>query len=216
MGTNSDHPFVYANINLPGGKSSGNGGSPAQNMALGRTMAAQRGWTGAEWTALRQLWMRESGWRTNADNPSSSAYGIPQALTSLHGLGDKYKSDPRAQIQWGLNYIAGRYGDPINAWKFWQRKGYYRSGLYNARQDEDAQIHQGEMVLPAKIANEVRGALRGGGRPAGGGGIVFQSGAIQIIVKGGTMDSASATTAANQFVNALAENERFKALAEGV
>jgi hypothetical protein len=216
MGTNSDHPFVWANINLPGGKSSGNGGSVAQNISLGQQMASQRGWTGAQWSALKQLWMRESGWRTNADNPSSSAYGIPQALTELHGLGDKYKSDPKAQILWGLNYIAGRYGNPSNAWKFWQQKGYYRSGLYNAAQDEDASIHQGEMILPAKIASAVRSEITGNRRGGSGGGIVFQPGSIQIIVKGGTMDRAAAKTAANDFANALAEHDRFKALAEGL
>ena len=110
--TNSDHAFVWANVNLPGGKSVGKGGSVAQNIALGQQMAASRGWTGAQWAALRTLWMHESGWRTNADNPTSSAYGIPQALTELHHLGDKYKSDPKTQIAVGAQLHLRSLRDP--------------------------------------------------------------------------------------------------------
>lgn len=94
------------------------GGSPRENMALGKAMAAQMGWTGREWKALKALWMRESGWRTNADNPTSSAYGIPQAMMSVHFGGTKseraqrYMQSPRLQILWGLRYIQNRYGSP--------------------------------------------------------------------------------------------------------
>ena len=42
--------------------------------------AAQYGWTGDNWNALVWLWNRESGWRWNAENRSSGAYGIPQSL----------------------------------------------------------------------------------------------------------------------------------------
>ena len=49
-------------------------------VALGRHMAAEMGWTGYQWTALYRLWSAESGWRVTAANPTSSAYGIPQAL----------------------------------------------------------------------------------------------------------------------------------------
>lgn len=47
-------------------------------VAIGRRMAAAQGWTGSQWTALFNLWMRESGWNPYAVNPSSGAYGIPQ------------------------------------------------------------------------------------------------------------------------------------------
>lgn len=216
MGTNSDHPFVYANISLPGGKSAGKGGSVSQNIALGRQMAAQRGWTGAQWSALSQLWMRESGWRTNADNPSSSAYGIPQALTQLHGLGDKYKNDPKTQIAWGLNYIAGRYGNPNNAMDFWKKNNYYKSGAWNVSEDQTADIHQGEMVLSAKVADAVRGEITNTRRRgSSGGGIVFQPGAIVIKVSGGT-GRQEMVSAGRQIVDAIVEDSRFKALAEGM
>lgn len=56
---------------------------------------------------------------THADNPNSSAYGIFQALTNLHDVGQGYLSgDPLAQFLWGFNYIDDRYGSPWAAWDF--------------------------------------------------------------------------------------------------
>src|SRR4051795_10807130 len=36
----------------------------------------------AQFSCLDKLWNRESGWRADADNPSSTAYGIAQLLDS--------------------------------------------------------------------------------------------------------------------------------------
>lgn len=99
--------------------------------AIGKTMAASMGWTGAQWDALEKLWTRESGWNPRAKNPSSGAYGIPQALPhtkmpkmawpeSAGGM-----SDATTQIRWGLDYIKQRYGNPVMAWAFWQRNNWY-------------------------------------------------------------------------------------------
>ena len=105
------------------------GGGNAANMALGRQMAAGYGWTGAEWAALRELWIRESGWNSFADNPTSSAFGIPQALTSMHNVGAAYLAgNPGAQIAWGLNYIAGRHGSPLGALAFHNSHNWYDQG----------------------------------------------------------------------------------------
>jgi hypothetical protein len=38
------------------------------------------------------------------------------------------ESDAAVQIAWGLDYIAGRYGDPSAAWGFHQANGYYAKG----------------------------------------------------------------------------------------
>jgi cell wall-associated NlpC family hydrolase len=113
----------------PGGFTKGPGnaapGAPAGGgtwVELGRAMAAQRGWTGQEWNDLYALWQRESGWNPNAQNPHSGAAGIPQDITgNFHGGG-------RGQIQWGLDYIAGRYGDPAGAWAHENRFGWYGLG----------------------------------------------------------------------------------------
>jgi hypothetical protein len=94
------------------------------NRALAQKLAAERGWTGAEWDCLDQLWTHESQWDHLADNPRSSAYGIPQAIGGkMASHGADWKTNPDTQIRWGLDYIATtrRYGTPCKAWAWWQR-----------------------------------------------------------------------------------------------
>lgn len=103
------------------------------NRALGQQMAAERGWIGEQWYALERLWTRESNWNHLAANPRSSARGIPQKMASIHFGQDwatsevfaAWMNDPRAQIEWGLNYIENRYGNPVAAWEFFLRHGWY-------------------------------------------------------------------------------------------
>ena len=96
--------------------------TPATNRALGRQMAAERGWTGAEWTCLDKLWTQESGWNHLATNRSSGAYGIPQAYEPGQGgakmasAGADWQFNPATQIQWGLDYIERSYGSPCAVW----------------------------------------------------------------------------------------------------
>lgn len=93
----------------------------ANPVGLGRQLAAERGWTGSEWQSLYQLWDRESGWNPNSHNGSSGACGIPQAYPCSK-IVDK---SPAGQIRWGLDYIAGKYGDPNRAWAYWQNNHSY-------------------------------------------------------------------------------------------
>lgn len=97
------------------------------NRAIGRKLAAQRGWTGDQWTCLNNLWTKESGWRHAADNPYSSAYGIPQALpgSKMKSAGSDWRTNPATQIKWGLGYIKGRYGTPCGAWRHFLTKNWY-------------------------------------------------------------------------------------------
>lgn len=216
----TDHPYVGLSIRGSAQAGGGRGGSVAENIALGKSMAAGRGWTGAQWNALRQLWMRESGWRTNADNPTSSAYGIPQALTALHNLdGTSYMTDPRRQIAWGLNYIKGRYGNPTAAWNFWQKNHWYDSGEWNIRDDKDARVHKGEMIIPTKVAEAVRNELTAPGiRGVRGGGpqvsVVFQSGALVVQMASGATEREGRAFG-NSIMETIANDERWKTLAKG-
>src|SRR5690606_23033714 len=59
---------------------SGNFGLPGVggNRALGKRMAAARGCTGDNWTALDRLWTNESSWNEKDRNKSAGALGIPQ------------------------------------------------------------------------------------------------------------------------------------------
>ena len=94
---------------------------------IGQQMAAARGWTGEEWTCLDLLWQRESGWNYQAANPSSGAYGIPQALpgSKMGSAGSDWATNPATQIEWGLGYIADRYGTPCGAWGHSESVGWY-------------------------------------------------------------------------------------------
>lgn len=85
------------------------------------------GWDSDQFSCLDALWEHESGWRVDATNPSSGAYGIPQALPGwkMAAYGDDWRTNPQTQIKWGLNYIADRYSTPCGAWSFWQANGWY-------------------------------------------------------------------------------------------
>jgi hypothetical protein len=100
---------------------------PEGAKAIALDLAAARGWTGAQYDALVALWSRESGWRLNALNKSSCAYGIPQALpgSKMASAGADWQTNPATQITWGLNYIAGAYGDPITALAHSDSSGWY-------------------------------------------------------------------------------------------
>jgi hypothetical protein len=83
------------------------------------------GFTSAEFGCLDALWASESDWDMHADNPTSSAYGIPQALASAWDLPPDYRTNPVTQIEWGLGYIRDSYGTPCAAWEFKQANDYY-------------------------------------------------------------------------------------------
>ncbi|MDQ3159027.1 MAG: G5 domain-containing protein [bacterium] len=100
---------------------------PNSNRGIGQTIAASRGFTGSEFYCLDQLWTKESNWRTNAGNPTSGAYGIPQSLPGekMASVGSDWRYNPATQIKWGLGYIEGRYGSPCGAWAHSQSVGWY-------------------------------------------------------------------------------------------
>ena len=107
-----DHAHHAANAARAASRAVGGGladtGARSGSARLAQSFAASvlpRGWSFP--ALLLSLWNQESGWNAYAVNPSSGAYGIPQSL----GHGHPYNlGDYKAQIMWGINYIAGRYG----------------------------------------------------------------------------------------------------------
>lgn len=101
--------------------------NPSANVQLGQRLAAERGWTGAEFNCLYQLWQKESGWNTTAGNRSSGAYGIPQALpgSKMGSVAADWQTNPETQIKWGLGYIAKSYKTPCGAWQKSRTSGWY-------------------------------------------------------------------------------------------
>jgi len=118
-------PAVGEDENIPGLS------EPARNQLLALRMfqdeQAGREWEWGDWEALLELWERESGWRAGAANPVSTARGIPQAMMSLNPdiATNEWLSNPKAQIEWGLDYIGGRYGSPRGALEHHDLKGWY-------------------------------------------------------------------------------------------
>lgn len=70
---------------------------------------------------------QESGWRVNATNRSSGAYGIPQALpgSKMASAGSDWQTNPITQLKWMNSYVVGRYGSWQNAYAHKKSKGWY-------------------------------------------------------------------------------------------
>ena len=93
---------------------------------IAELMLVQFGWAG-QFSCLSALWAQESGWNMYAENPSSGAYGIPQALpaSKMASAGPDWRSDAATQISWGLGYIRALYGSPCAAWDHEEAVGWY-------------------------------------------------------------------------------------------
>ncbi|MFC9505401.1 C40 family peptidase [Streptomyces sp. NPDC057002] len=203
------------------------------NVALGKKMAAEMGWSGSQWTALYKLWHNESGWRHWADNPNSDAYGIPQAMSNLHHetATKEWRNSPKKQIAWGLKYIKGKYGTPQKALNFWNSRSphWYADGAWEvpgqAGEGLDAKLHGGEMVLERNTAHTVRQALlnqglnpspgQGSNAAGGTGSVTLQFGAGSVVVQMPTASAEGAKSAAQAFVTHIAADERIKSLMGG-
>ncbi|WP_210649009.1 lytic transglycosylase domain-containing protein [Nocardioides sp. SYSU D00065] len=99
--------------------------SEADPRDIARALLPVYGFSSDQFSCLDALYVSESDWRIDADNPTSSAYGIPQALTQLHELPADYMTSAESQIRWGLEYIRDTYGTPCSAWDFKQGNGWY-------------------------------------------------------------------------------------------
>jgi flagellum-specific peptidoglycan hydrolase FlgJ/lysophospholipase L1-like esterase len=127
-------------------------GSPEASKELARNLLQQRGLPDSEFVCLDILWgQRESGWKYNAINDAEGnndtndngvldldagedisetegdAYGIPQSLPGgkMATKGPDWKSNPLTQINWGLEYIEGRYQTPCGAKAHSDSVGWY-------------------------------------------------------------------------------------------
>lgn len=79
----------------------------------------KEGWNDREWKSLLTLWTRESRWDYTANNPTSTAYGIPQMLNMPED------TPLMSQVELGIKYIKKRYKTPTLALKHHDRKGWY-------------------------------------------------------------------------------------------
>jgi len=146
-----------APMNIPGG----------EVQATVQRLAAGYGWgSDGEWNSLAEIIRLESNWDPNAANKTSSARGLFQKMTSLHG---PIEPTVAGQTAWGLNYIKTKYGDPNAALAFHRAHGWYGNGGIITRPTFGLLGESGpEMVLPLTRpgrSSELMAAAGMGGDP---------------------------------------------------
>lgn len=101
--------------------------SSADPRTLTQALMPQYGMSPSQFGCIDQIWTQESNWNVHADNPNSSAYGIPQALpgSKMSSAGPDWANNAETQIRWGLGYIKARYGSPCSAAAFKSAHGWY-------------------------------------------------------------------------------------------
>ena len=94
---------------------------------IARKMLRSFGWSWRQFRYLNLLWEAESSWNVSAENPSTGAYGIPQAVpgSKMSAAGADWQTDAATQIRWGLGYISAAYGSPRSAWEHEVAYGWY-------------------------------------------------------------------------------------------
>jgi len=101
--------------------------SSADPKTLTQALMPQYGLLPSQFSCIDRIWTQESNWNVHADNPHSSAYGIPQALpgSKMASAGPDWHDSAETQIRWGLEYIKNRYGSACSAWAFKSSHGFY-------------------------------------------------------------------------------------------
>jgi tape measure domain-containing protein len=152
--------FSFAGGMLHGGHTSANARAE-QAYALSRFGAF--GWGRGQLGPLIKLWNQESGWNPRIANPSSGAYGIPQALpaSKLASAGADWRTNAATQINWGLSYIAGRYGSRAGDWAHEMAYNWYGRGLDGGVFTKPTMIGVGESG-PERVDVTPLGKSRGG------------------------------------------------------
>lgn len=86
-----------------------------------------KGFTVDDYNAANTIITRESGWRVDATNASSGAYGLPQALpgNKMGSMGADWQTNYQTQLRWFENYCINRYGGFVQALNAWNTKGWY-------------------------------------------------------------------------------------------
>ncbi len=85
------------------------------------------GYGADQFSCFDNIIIRESNWDIDATNPSSGAYGIPQALpgSKMATVASDWRTNPATQIIWAVGYMKDRYASPCSAWSFKSANGWY-------------------------------------------------------------------------------------------
>ncbi|MBW3094920.1 G5 domain-containing protein [Bifidobacterium sp. 64T4] len=115
------------------GSTSSSSSSSSAASSLGTTVPASEmqswahdylisnGYTEADFTAAVYIINHESGWRVDATNASSGAYGLPQALpgSKMASAGADWATNYQTQFKWFVGYCNQRYGSLQGAYTYW-------------------------------------------------------------------------------------------------
>ncbi|MBT1173140.1 G5 domain-containing protein [Bifidobacterium sp. MA2] len=120
-------------IILVGTGTSSSSSSSSSTSSLGTTVPASEmqswahdylisnGYTENDFTAAVYIINHESGWNPSATNPSSGAYGLPQALpgSKMASAGSDWATNYQTQFKWFVGYCNSRYGGITGAYNHW-------------------------------------------------------------------------------------------------
>lgn len=120
----------------------------------------QAGISSSWYSAINYIASHESGWRFNATNRSSGAYGIPQALpgSKMAAAGKDWRTNAITQLKWMKSYVTDRYGGAPQAEKFWKAHHWYANGGFPS-QHMIAELAEGDLpeaVIPLDISKRPR------------------------------------------------------------
>ena len=99
------------------------GSKPMQFVTYKQFALHQLGYNLKEYKCLAILYGKESAWNPKAVgnlDGTHQVYGIPQGKSKYLSTLNGYE-----QIQWGLDYIGHRYGEPCIALAHWRAKGWH-------------------------------------------------------------------------------------------
>ena len=186
-------PLMYTGV-PPGGFGTGGRGVNATGplQLFARRLLASYGWAG-QWPAFNALEMSEAGWDPRIVNPSSGAYGIPQALpgSKMASAGADWRTSGYTQLRWMMNYIRtnGNFHDPASAWAFHQRNNWYDQGgwlspeaMLNGTGRPEAVLNPGQSQAFLNLSEAAHRLSRGGG--GGGGGALMRD--VHLMLPEGT------------------------------
>lgn len=121
---------VVAKRDNPSSRGLPKAGGPVASQRYAKAYISQKyGWGAGQFSCLKVLWTKESGWKYWVSNPNGKYHGIPQ--TSHHEwskdgyTAGQYMNSPAIQIRVGARYIKSRYGSPCAAWSFWRGHHWY-------------------------------------------------------------------------------------------
>lgn len=148
--------------------------------AQGRAWALKNGIRGEQWKAVDYIISRESSWNPKAQNPRSTAAGLPQLIAANqrhYGVYPIRQQSVWKQLDAFMKYVTERFGGVLQARDFWKSHHYYDTGglVTPTLYDKGGVLQPGtslvanktgkpEYILPSRVTDALIGGNVVGGR----------------------------------------------------